>query len=690
MKLLEPRDGRGANPGTGFTITGMARLADGTFIGANVGQADASDTTYTPSLVRIAADGLTKLGEFNLPGTVRAVQGLAVDETTGRIFYASLSEKMIRVINMTGAQIGSLTLAQAANALAYDPLTNQLIVGLSKGLTNNTVVQWLSATTGVVTKTLNVGVNPDHLFIQTDKGAQGTLYVSYSEAPGTGYIAAFDVQTGTKTGVFALPQADAIEGISISGSTVWLANDAYYHNGNPAENCILAFDLVENATQLVRSNTTTELTIDLGLRDQTLADGTRLVGVNRLFFAGGEAADSVIGGRFDDVLVGNGGDDSLSGQRGQDRLVGGAGNDGLEGASGADTAVFTGKVADYSFTKLSDIGVQVTDLVAGRDGSDLASNVEFFRFQDATYSFAELFSPPLPLGAVQLSAAIIDENAAVGTLIGSVSIGNPEGVPISYKLINDQGGRFALNGADLIAGATGIDFEQGQTYVVTVRTTDTQHNRTVDTQFTIAANNLDEAPTDIVASNQVAISELSFFQVKVADLKVIDPDLVAAFNTHQQAVSDDRFFIDGGALYLKPGQALSHANEPTIDLVLTVTDDPALLSKHLLVTVDQAAVPTEVTLSGATVRENLAAGTVVGNLALPGSAGLAQFEIIGDPSGSFALAGVRVDMLTPSYYTGGAQGDLLTNIENIRGSAYADRIQRQQFGQHHLLRPGRR
>lgn len=673
-------DGRGANPGTGFTITGMVRLSDGTFWAANEGQADAFDTTYTPSLMRIAADGTTKLAEFNLPGTVRAVQGLAVDESTGRIFYASLSERMIRVINATGAQIGSFAMPTglAPNALTYDAITNQLVVGLSKGSANNTVVQWMSATTGAVTKTLNVGVNPDHLFIQTDKGAQGTLYVSYGEAPGTGYIAEFDVQTGTRTGVFALPQADAIEGISISGSTVWLANDAYYHNGNPAENRILAFDLVDNATQLVRSNTTTGLTIDLGLRDQTLADGTRLVGVNRLFFAGGEASDSVIGGRFDDVLVGNGGDDSLSGLGGQDRLVGGtgndvltggAGNDGLEGNGGTDTAVFSGKVSEYSFTMLSDIGVQVTDLIAGRDGSDLASYVEFFRFQDAVYSFAELFSPPLPLGSVQLSATITDENAVAGTVIGSVSIDNPEGVPITYSLVSDQGGRFALNGADLVAGTTAIDFEQGQTYVVTIRATDTQHNRIVDTQFTITANDLDEAPTDIVASNVVSISELTLFQVKIADLKVLDPDLAPAFNTHQLAVSDDRFFIDGDALYLKAGQTLSHASEPTIDLVLTVTDDPALLSKHLLVTVDQAAVPTEVTLSGATVRENLAAGTVIGNLGLPGAAGLVQFEIIGDPSGSFALDGNKL-VTTASLDFEAAASRFVT----VRGTDQAGRV----------------
>ena len=145
-----------------------------------------TDTTYTPSLVHIAADGTTKLGEIVLPSSVRAVQGLAVDEAGGRLFYASLSERLIRIVSYSGAQIGTMTLPAgiAPNALTYDPTLNALVVGLSTGSPNNNIVQWRSLADNTVIKELNVGVNPDHLFLDTSKGTAGTLYVSYGESNG--------------------------------------------------------------------------------------------------------------------------------------------------------------------------------------------------------------------------------------------------------------------------------------------------------------------------------------------------------------------------------------------------------------------------------------------------------------------------------------------------------------------------
>jgi len=239
-------DGRGATPGTGFTITGLVRLADGTYWASNEGQADSTDTTYTSSLVHIAADGTTKLGEIVVPSAVRAIQGLAVDETTGRLFYASLSEKIIRIVNYSGAQLGTMTLPSGApNALTFDPTLNALVVGLSNGSSGNTIVQWRSLADNSLIKSLDVGVNPDHLYIDTSKGGAGTLYVSYGVAPGTGYIAEFDIASGTRTGRYELPDADAIEGISIQGSTISVANDAYYHHGNPPKNQILTFEKKE-------------------------------------------------------------------------------------------------------------------------------------------------------------------------------------------------------------------------------------------------------------------------------------------------------------------------------------------------------------------------------------------------------------------------------------------------------------
>jgi Ca2+-binding RTX toxin-like protein len=99
----------------------------------------------------------------------------------------------------------------------------------------------------------------------------------------------------------------------------------------------------------------------------------------------GSGADLAYGGTGNDTLAGGIGNDTLSGDEGDDRLTGGTGDDALSGGSGADTATFTGAVADYSFARGPNGELIVTDGVAGRDGTDTLSNVEYVSFNGVTY-----------------------------------------------------------------------------------------------------------------------------------------------------------------------------------------------------------------------------------------------------------------------------------------------------------------
>lgn len=84
------------------------------------------------------------------------------------------------------------------------------------------------------------------------------------------------------------------------------------------------------------------LNIDLNIASvQTLADGTRLLGIEQLEFNGGAGNDVITGGTRDDSLSGNDGRDILSGGGGNDYLSGGGGNDQLDGGAGADQ-IFAG------------------------------------------------------------------------------------------------------------------------------------------------------------------------------------------------------------------------------------------------------------------------------------------------------------------------------------------------------------
>jgi Ca2+-binding RTX toxin-like protein len=108
----------------------------------------------------------------------------------------------------------------------------------------------------------------------------------------------------------------------------------------------------------------------------------------------------LVGQWGDDVLTGGAGDDELLGDEflvggGNDMLDGGAGNDWLTGGLGSDTAVFHGARSDYTVTALADGGYQITDSVAGRDGTDSVWSVEFLQFADGTLADGTFLIEPL-------------------------------------------------------------------------------------------------------------------------------------------------------------------------------------------------------------------------------------------------------------------------------------------------------
>ncbi|GAA0569796.1 Ig-like domain-containing protein [Rhizomicrobium electricum] len=94
-------------------------------------------------------------------------------------------------------------------------------------------------------------------------------------------------------------------------------------------------------------------------------------------------------GRFDittlggnDTLIGGAGADNLKSGGGDDTLKGNGGNDIIDGGAGADTVLYSGNRADYTITFTSD----TTLTVAGPDGTDSLSNVEYLQFADQKVS----------------------------------------------------------------------------------------------------------------------------------------------------------------------------------------------------------------------------------------------------------------------------------------------------------------
>jgi Ca2+-binding RTX toxin-like protein len=645
-------DGRGATPGTGFTITGLTRAADGTWWAANEGQAEPDDGSYTPSLVHLSADFSTLLGEISLPSPARAIQGLAYKASTGELFVGSLSERLIRVYSEDGTYVRSIspTEGTSVNGLAYDPTLDAIIVGHENGNAKLLVIEWQSATTGEFIKSITVTNEPDQLFFDPDYGAEGALYYSYGDSGvgKIGYVQKVDVATGAILGTFTLPTADSIEGIYFDGSTLFAANDAYFHRGDPALNRVLTYETSPEALVIDRRDSTDAAMINLGLGDQVLADGTELSGVERIFFHGGNAADVVQGGDYNDVIVGGDGADVLRGAGGDDRLVGGAGDDflrggggddGLEGGDGIDTAAYNASRILFAVTALSATSVRIADLRSGSpSGTDLVAGVEYFRFTDGTFTLQELLTAPLPV--IGLDATSVSEAISASAQIATISV--PGSGSYTFSLVDDAGGRFVIVDNALVAGPTPFDFEAWPTRSVTIRGVEAGGG-VIEQTFEIAIQDVNEAPTDIIILDAEPIPEDATGEVVVAQLYVVDPDLNPAFRDNTLSVDDPRFRVADGRLVLQAGAQLDFETEPTIDVNITVTSSGGyvLVRTITLDVLDVLEGVPVLELSKRSVVENAAPGTEIGWLSASVS-GNYTYALVDNAGGRFALDGTKL------------------------------------------------
>ena len=97
--------------------------------------------------------------------------------------------------------------------------------------------------------------------------------------------------------------------------------------------------------------------------------------------------------------------------------------------------------------------------------------------------------------SIGLSAQIIDENAANGSVIGSISVSDANtNESQTLSLVNDAGGRFRLEGSNLVVAAGSLlDYEQATSHLITLRSTD-EALLSRDQSFTIQLANLIDSP----------------------------------------------------------------------------------------------------------------------------------------------------------------------------------------------------
>jgi VCBS repeat-containing protein len=109
--------------------------------------------------------------------------------------------------------------------------------------------------------------------------------------------------------------------------------------------------------------------------------------------------------------------------------------------------------------------------------------------------------------ALALDHDSVDENQPAGTLVGTLSASDPDSDALSYSLVDNGGGRFAVDASTgRIVTTAALDYEAGHSYTILARATDPD-GLSVDRSFTIAVGGVNEAPTaqpDGVAVNEDA------------------------------------------------------------------------------------------------------------------------------------------------------------------------------------------
>ena len=226
-----------------------------------------------------------------------------------------------------------------------------------------------------------------------------------------------------------------------------------------------------------------------------------------------------------------------------------------------------------------------------------------------------------------LSGSTVSENIA-GAVFGNLSLVDPDFGDFAshYDVRSDLVEVKNIGGVDKLKLKDGIslNYEPGGQFGFSVLVTGYDQGGLAFHQFfIIKASDQPEAPTDILLLNTTegnGVTENLAGQV-IGDLSIVDEDFGDSASQYE-ILSDSRFEVKniGGVekLKLKDGVSLNYEEAPQgIDLTIKAYDQTgqSIVKTFHITVFDHPEAPTDITLSGNTVAENVAGG-MIGNLTL--------------------------------------------------------------------------
>jgi Ca2+-binding RTX toxin-like protein/alpha-tubulin suppressor-like RCC1 family protein len=230
-----------------------------------------------------------------------------------------------------------------------------------------------------IVELMNVRLNADGLVYH---GTQGNDTIS-----GNSFSNSIYVYDGDDS-VFGGSGNDTIDGGSGNDQIKGGVGDDLIDGGTGADQVVFSGVFTDYVISFKKEGVVFTVRDTVGGRDGT----DTLIGVESFEFAdgtktSGDAYKIVYGTSLGDDLYGNDLDNELYGSSGNDVLEGKKGNDTIYGGIGSDTVIYSGNYMDYNISHSAGSSIYIVmDLVDGRDGTDMLSNVENIRFADRTMS----------------------------------------------------------------------------------------------------------------------------------------------------------------------------------------------------------------------------------------------------------------------------------------------------------------
>jgi len=284
----------------------------------------------------------------------------------------------------------------------------------------------------------------------------------------------------------------------------------------------------------------------------------------------------------------------------------------VSGTGDADNGSFTisgnnleaGEVFDFETKSSYSIRVQTDD---GNGGT----------FQDEfTITINDVNEAP---NSIALGSASIDENNAIGTVIGSFSTTDEDaGDTHTYSLVSGTGdadnGSFTISGNNLEAGEV-FDFETKSSYSIRVQTDD-GNGGTFQDEFTITINDVNEAPSSIDLST-ASIDENNAIGAVIGSFSTTDVD---AGDSHTYTLVSGTGDADNGSFTisgnnLEASEVFDFETKSSYSIRVQTDDgNGGAFQDEFTITInDVNEAPSSIALNTTSIDENNAAGAVIGS-----------------------------------------------------------------------------